>query len=103
MVTKLLRCPVCLQGGGNPLEWFAKLNPFDKQRRDGENGLRDERESITRRLLKYKNACLVDNFRNFRGLSWLTTMFSNYNFPWSCVGCQSVVNIVIVSTDYRLC
>lgn len=31
------------QGGGNPLEWLAKLNPFDKGRRDEEDELRGER------------------------------------------------------------
>ncbi|CAM9356151.1 unnamed protein product [Ectocarpus fasciculatus] len=29
-----------VQGGGNPLEWLAKLNPFDKGRRDEEDELR---------------------------------------------------------------
>lgn len=32
-------------GGGNPLVWLAKLNPFDKQRRDEEDEPRVERES----------------------------------------------------------
>lgn len=62
-VTTKPRCPVCLQGGGNPLEWFAKLNPFDKQRRDGEDELRDERESITGCLLEHENARLVKDLR----------------------------------------
>ncbi|CAB1112131.1 unnamed protein product [Ectocarpus sp. CCAP 1310/34] len=31
-----------VQGGGNPLEWLAKLNPFDKGRRDEEDELRGE-------------------------------------------------------------
>eukprot|EP00904_Undaria_pinnatifida_P008715 jgi/Undpi1/4974/HiC_scaffold_19.g08326.m1 len=33
------------QGGGNPLEWLAKLNPFDKQRREEEDQLRAKRNS----------------------------------------------------------
>lgn len=38
-------CRVCGQGGGgNPLEWLAKLNPFDKRRRDEEDELRGRRE-----------------------------------------------------------
>lgn len=41
--------------GGNPLEWLANLNPFDRQRREAQEELRGERE---RRL----SMCLCFSF-----------------------------------------